>query len=141
MYVFEQLTGIPDSTKGRVCMNPQRIVGIIAIVTALMVGIGSNLPAMIDPPSAILVVGGVLAMLLIGRHNIGGMVSTVFSGSAPENQVKEAIQGYRMGRYYSMASGVMCLGVGITGMIKDVHDPASLGPGMAISLLARIIHA
>lgn len=42
-------------------MNNQRIVGAIAMPTALMVGVGSNLAAMIEPPSVVIVIAGMIA--------------------------------------------------------------------------------
>ena len=119
-------------------MNVLRIVGFLLVLTTLMVGIGKNLPSMIDPSSLILVVGTVLAMLLIGRHNIGSMVNAVFSGNADESELREAIQGYKMGRYYSMAAGAVCLGVGSIIMLKSAGDPAAIGPGLAIGLLGTL---
>ncbi|MBT4099768.1 MAG: hypothetical protein HOE86_19095, partial [Gemmatimonadetes bacterium] len=50
-------------------MNVPRIVGFVMLITTLMVGIGSNLSSMTDPGSLVLVVGGILGMLLLGRHN------------------------------------------------------------------------
>lgn len=46
-------------------MDIATIVGLIAFATALMVGIGTNLQAVIDPPTAIMVLGGGLALTLI----------------------------------------------------------------------------
>ena len=48
-------------------MDIATIVGMVAAATCLMVGIGSNLPAMIDPASMIIVVGGTLASALIAN--------------------------------------------------------------------------
>ena len=43
-----------------------------------------------------------------------------------------------MGRYYSMAAGGVCLGVGAVIMLKNAGDPAAIGPGMAIGLLGTL---
>ena len=115
-----------------------RIVGFVMLLTAIMVGIGSNLGAFIHIPPLILVFGSMLAMLLIGRHSIGTMISAVFSGDTDESQVREAIQGYRMGRYYSMVGGAACLGVGITVLLKNSGDPSAIGPGIAITMLGTL---
>lgn len=119
-------------------MNVPRIVGFIIILMTLMVGIGSNLPSMIDPPSLILVVGSVVGMLLLGGHNIGGMVTAVFSNSAEESELKAAIHGYRMGRHYCTAAGAVCLAVGSIVVLKSLGDPASIGPGLALALLGTL---
>ncbi len=115
-----------------------RVVGFVGVLTAFMVGIGSNLASMIDPPSLILVLGSVLAMLLIGRHNIGTMISTVFSSDADEGQLREAIEGYRMARYYSMAAAALSLGVGATVVLKNWNGSSAIGPGIAIILLGTL---
>ena len=115
-----------------------RIVGFVGVLTVFMVGIGSNLASMIDPPLLILVIGSVLAMLLIGRHNIGTMISAVFSGDADESQLREAIEGYRMGRYYSMAAAALSLGVGATIVLKNWNENSAIGPGIAIILLGTL---
>ena len=119
-------------------MVVRRSVGFILICTFLMVGVGANVSFMIDIPSVILVFGGIVSMLLIGRHNIGTMISTVFVGDADESRVREAIQGYRMGRYYSMVAAVISLGVGLTIMMKNLNDPSAIGPGMAIILCSTL---
>ncbi len=46
-------------------MDIATIVGLIAAATTMMVGIDSNLAPMIDLPSAIIVIGGTVALLLI----------------------------------------------------------------------------
>lgn len=46
-------------------MDIATIVGFIAFVTALMVGVGSNLSLFVDPPSLIIVLGGGIALTLI----------------------------------------------------------------------------
>ena len=45
-----------------------RIVGIVICVLAVLVGIGSNLTAMIDLPSLIIVLGGALGLAI--RHAV-----------------------------------------------------------------------
>jgi flagellar motor component MotA len=119
-------------------MNVPRIVGFLILITTLMIGIGSNLASMIDPPSLILVIGSILGMLLLGKHNLGGMGSAVFSDSADETAVREAIEGYKMGRYYSMAAATVALGLGSIVVLRNLSDPGSIGPGLAIALLSTL---
>ena len=70
-----------------------RIVGLIVIVFSMMVGIGSNLPSMIDLPSIIIVVGATLGMLIFGGSSIPTMVKAVFSSDASEDDIRTAIKG------------------------------------------------
>ncbi|HJN30407.1 MAG TPA: MotA/TolQ/ExbB proton channel family protein, partial [Candidatus Latescibacteria bacterium] len=60
-------------------MDIATIVGFIAAITCLMVGIGSNLPSMIDPPSMIIVVGGTLAATLIANplQEVIGLIGVI----------------------------------------------------------------
>ena len=119
-------------------MNVPRIVGLLGVITTLMIGIGSNLSSMIDPGSLILVVGGIVGMLLLGGHNVGGMITAVFSSTADETVVRQAIEGYRMGRYYSMAAAAVALGIGSIIVLKELSDPGSIGPGLAIAILSTL---
>ena len=69
-------------------MDIATIVGFIAAVTCLMVGIGSNLPSMIDPPSMIIVVGGTLSATLIANPlaeviNLVGVVKNTILTNVP----------------------------------------------------------
>ena len=56
-FCVRSLNGHLQVHKERVRMNIQRIVVAIAMLTAVMVGIGKNLAAIIEPPAVILVIG------------------------------------------------------------------------------------
>ncbi|MDA0337202.1 MAG: hypothetical protein O2782_18725 [bacterium] len=77
-------------------MDIATIVGLIALATSLMVGIGSNLSIFLDPPTLIIVVGGGLALTLIALSlqqvvNLFGIVSrVVFVRITPPTQVIES---------------------------------------------------
>ena len=112
-----------------------RIVGLIAIITAFMVGIGSNLPIMIDPASLIIVLGGTLGMLLFGSSSIPTMFKTIFSGTATVEELQAGVKGWKMASAYSLASGGIGTIIGLVIMLKYMDDPAAIGPGIAIALL------
>lgn len=112
-----------------------RIVGLIIILTAFMVGIGSNLGAMMDIPSWIIVILGPLGMLWFSGAGVGGMFSAVFSADATADQLTAAARAWRLAGVYALASGAMGTIIGLVIMLKNMDDPAAIGPGMAIGIL------
>ena len=112
-----------------------RIVGIIVAIVAMLIGIGSNLPAMVDIPSLIIVLGGTIGMLLLGGSPIPLMVSAIFSVPESPADAAAAAKGWKMARIYSLGSGVIGSVIGWVIILKNFDDPAAIGPGMAISLL------
>lgn len=190
-------------------MDIATIVGFIAGVTCLFVGIGSNLPAMIDAKSMIIVVGGTLAAALISNplQDVVGLVSVlknvIFADVPSPNELIERIVGFaetarREGilaleqaiedgddvflsggvrlavdgtepdlimdiletevqfvedRHKQGAAIVDFMGdaapgfgligtlIGLVIMLKNMDDPAAIGPGMAIALLTTMYGA
>ncbi len=112
-----------------------RIAGLIVLITTLMVGIGSNLTAMLDRSSGILVVGMTLGMILLGRHDLGAMFGGIFVGGS-EEQSRAAVSGWRATRFYALATGATGAITGLVLMLKDMGDPSSIGPAMALCLLS-----
>ncbi len=115
-----------------------RIVGIVAVIVAMMVGVGSNIAAFIDAKSLIIVVGGTIGMLLLGGSRIPLMVSAIFAVPASEDDARTAARGWKMARMYALASGVIGSVIGWVIMLKNLDDPAAIGPGMAIALLSAM---
>ena len=190
-------------------MDIATIVGFIAAVTCLMVGIGSNLPSMIDPPSMIIVVGGTLAATLIAnplpevigligvikcavltnvpmpteiierivgfaetarREGILSLEAAIEEGDDPflSTGVRLAVDGtepdlimdiletelqfveerHKQGQEIianmgnaAPAFGMIGTLIGLVIMLKNMDDPAAIGPGMAIALLTTMYGA
>jgi len=190
-------------------MDIATIVGFIAAVTCLMVGIGSNLPSMIDPPSMIIVVGGTLAATLIAnplpevigligvikcavltnvqmpteiierivgfaetarREGILSLEAAIEEGDDPflSTGVRLAVDGtepdlimdiletelqfveerHKEGQEIianmgnaAPAFGMIGTLIGLVIMLKNMDDPAAIGPGMAIALLTTMYGA
>ena len=112
-----------------------RIVGFVLIGVFLMVGIGSNLAAMIDPPSLIIVLGFTTGVLLISGSQLGAMLRGISPGSLNAEEAAAAADGWRSARFGSLAAGAVGTMIGWIIMLKNLDDPAAIGPGMAISLL------
>ncbi len=190
-------------------MDIATIVGFIAAITCLMVGIGSNLPSMIDPPSMIIVVGGTLAATLIAnplqevigligvikcailvnvpmpteiierivgfaetarREGILSLEAAIEEGDDPflSTGVRLAVDGtepdlimdiletelqfieerHKQGQEIianmgnaAPAFGMIGTLIGLVIMLKNMDDPAAIGPGMAIALLTTMYGA
>ena len=190
-------------------MDIATIVGFIAAVTCLMVGIGSNLASMIDPSSMIIVVGGTLAATLIAnplpevigligvikcailtnvpvptiiierivgfaetarREGILALEQAIEEGDDPflSTGVRLAVDGtepdlimdiletelqfvqerHEQGQTIianmgnaAPAFGMIGTLIGLVIMLKNMDDPAAIGPGMAIALLTTMYGA
>ncbi|MBT4101666.1 MAG: motility protein A [Gemmatimonadetes bacterium] len=190
-------------------MDIATIVGFIAAVTCLMVGIGSNLASMIDPPSMIIVVGGTLSATLIAnplqevigligvikcailtnvpvptelierivgfaetarREGILALEQAIEEGDDPflSTGVRLAVDGtepdlimdiletelqfvqerHEQGQTIianmgnaAPAFGMIGTLIGLVIMLKNMDDPAAIGPGMAIALLTTMYGA
>lgn len=190
-------------------MDIATIVGFIAALTCLMVGIGSHLGAMLDVPSAIIVVGGTLAAALIAnplqevvnligvyknailttvavptelierivgfaetarREGILALEQAIEEGDDPflSTGVRLAVDGtepdlimdiletelqfveerHKSGQdiISNMANSAPAFGmigtlIGLVIMLKNMDDPAAIGPGMAIALLTTLYGA
>ena len=190
-------------------MDIATIVGVIAALTSLMVGIGPHIGIMIDPSSMIIVVGGTISAALIANplpevvnligvyknaiinkptvpteliEKIVGFAETARREGilALEQAVAEAddaflSQGVRLAvdgtepdlimdiletelqfieeRHKSGQNMIAAMGdaapafgmigtlIGLVIMLKNMDDPAAIGPGMAIALLTTMYGA
>lgn len=114
------------------------IVGLMVIVAACLVAIGSQLSAMANMPAAIMVVGMTLGMLLFGGSSIGSMLGTLFRTDANPQAVREAASDWRVAAAYAISAGAIGTLVGLIIMLKNMDDPARVLPGLAISLLTSL---
>lgn len=113
-----------------------RIIGMILCLAALMVGIGSSLPAMVDFRSFMIVAVGSLGIVLLGGHSLGGMHRVSFESDAVAEDISHAIRGWRMARLSVLGIGGVGAVIGIATMIAHMDDPVIIGPGMALTLLS-----
>ena len=190
-------------------MDIATVVGIIAALVSLGIGIGANLGSMIDTNSIFIVVGGTIAALLIANPlpdviNMGGVYkNAIFNKPTVPTELIEKIvgfaetarregilaleqaveegddaflsQGVRLAvdgtepdlimdiletelqfieeRHKSGQSMIAAMGdaapafgmigtlIGLVIMLKNMDDPAAIGPGMAIALLTTMYGA
>lgn len=114
------------------------VIGLVVVIAALLVGIGSQLSAMADTRSAIIVVGMTLGMLLFGRSRIDMMLRTLFRGDASPQALQEAASDWRAAAAYAIAAGAIGTLVGLILMLKDMDDPTQFLPGTALALLSSL---
>ena len=112
-----------------------RIIGLIIFIAGMGIGIGANIPSVLDISSAAIVAGCTLGLLLFGGSRIGPMFGSVFRCSVPAADLLQAARDWKLAAAYLLASGVIGTLIGLVIMLKNMDDPAALGPGMAIAVL------
>ena len=116
-------------------MKLQKIIGFIGVITAIMVGIGSNIEGFIDPPSLIIVFGLTIGAILYSGRSVSQAVRAVFKGDLSADEYRIAADTWRKTEDYLVGSGIMGTLIGVIIMLKNLDDPAAIGPGMAIGIL------
>ena len=127
------------------------IIGFISLPIFLMVGIGSNLSAMLDPPSAIIVVGGTMAALCISfplkdiidlpLNCLGyAIVPPKARNATVDYRLSVGIEFYRRAGTYAFAVGWIGVLLGIVIMAQHVADMSldDFGPGLSIATLTAL---
>ena len=112
-----------------------RIIGLIIFIAGMGIGIGANIPSVLDISSAAIVAGCTLGLLLFGGSRIGPMFGSVFRCSVPAVDLLQTARDWKLAAAYLLASGVIGTLIGLVIMLKNMDDPAALGPGMAIAVL------
>ena len=113
-----------------------RIVGLLVVCSSVMVGIGSDIGAIMNLPALIIVLLGTLGMLLFSRCQVATMFKAVFSNEATTAELQVGAKGLKMARIYILASGAIGLLIGTIIMLNNLSDPAAIGPAMAIIILS-----
>tara|TARA_R110002051_G_scaffold325648_2_gene429694 strand:+ start:11583 stop:12077 length:495 start_codon:yes stop_codon:yes gene_type:complete len=116
-------------------MKIQKIIGFIVVIAAIMVAIGSNLEGFIDVPSLIIVFGITIGAILNSGRSISQAVGAVFKCSLSADEYRIAADTWRKTEDYLVGSGVMGTLIGCIIMLKNIDDPAAIGPGLAIGIL------
>ena len=95
-----------------------------------------SLPSFIDIPCIIMTVGIGLGGLLLSGNKIGKMFVAIFSSSASKEEIESAAIGWRLARQLFIASGAIGTVIGFILILNNLDDPAAIGPGAAIALIA-----
>ena len=113
----------------------KRVIGFIAILGFMMVGVGSNIGAMLNGPAAIIVFGLIISGILAGGRNTDNLFSIIFNKDATSDALQDAAQTYRDMQTYAVGSGLVGTFIGVVIMLKNMSDLAAFGPAMAVALL------
>ena len=111
------------------------IVGFLLAIALLVVGSRSNLAAMIDPPSFLIVFGFTLGALLMSGADIPLMLRGINAGSLTPEEASRAAAGWKTARMAGLAAGGLGTMMGWIIMLKNMDNVINIGPGMAIALL------
>ena len=115
-----------------------RIVGLLLIIAGLMLGIGSNLPVFIDPPSVIIVLTFTVGALWLSGTSIPLMVRALSGGELSAGDRSAAAAGWELAGRASVAAGYVGVLVGAVIMLRHVDDIGAIGPGLAICILTAL---
>jgi hypothetical protein len=115
-----------------------RILGFIVLIAAVVVALAQ--PFYIDIASLIIVLGLTLTGLLAGfGGDVGTGFKAVFSNIADRDSILLGIAVFERGKSMAvMSGGIMGTFIGLVIMLKNMDDPAALGPGMALGFLTTL---
>ena len=112
-----------------------RFIGLVLVVVAIVVAAGAHASALIDPPSFIMVFIGTIGALLFAGVSIPSMLKAFASANLGEEVKQQAIRGWKFAAGFSLALGASATFIGLVIMLKNMDDPAAIGPGFAIANL------
>ena len=115
-----------------------RILGIVILVTGMLMGIGSNLAAFIDPPSLLIVVAFTLGALWISGASIPGMIRALGSTQIDATEAATAARSWGLASKAATAAGVVGVLIGAVIMLRNIDDIGAIGPGLTICILTSL---
>jgi flagellar motor component MotA len=115
-----------------------RLIGLVVLITCLMLGSGADASAVFDPNSFLITVVGMLGALLFASASLPAMVKVFFSEDAGTEAKQEGIRGWKLAAAFGLAMGSAGTLIGLVIMLKNMDDPAAIGPGFAIANLTSL---
>ena len=115
-----------------------RILGFIVLIAGVVIALAQ--PFYIDIASAIIVLGLTLTGLLASfGGGIGIGFKALSANAADRDTILLGIAVFERGKSMAvMAGGIMGTFIGLVIMLKNLDDPAALGPGMALGFLTTL---
>ncbi len=121
-----------------------RILGIVVLALLgwafLAISPGAAFAAFIDFPAAVLVFGGMLGVLLLSHEadtwKLFGRFLLRRSDSFRQDDRETLVGFLQTAGRGSIACGGLGTVIGLIVMLGNLGDPAAIGPGMAVALLA-----
>ena len=130
-------------------MDIATIIGLVSGFTLVLLAMG-DVTIFIDVASLLIVVGGTIALTLVSfpLGDVVGFIGYVMHTIVPpkedadrERVMREMEKGILMlGRMktYAQATGWIGVLIGAIIMLKNMDDPAAIGPGAALMLLTAL---
>ena len=124
-----------------------KLAGFLLFMALILAAIllGGDLLAYFNMPSAILVFGGTVALLLLtfGHDGcINALRLTVKGKLNSQNQGSisnwDPVVFFRLAGAYAIAMGSIGMVIGIIAMLSNMDDPSKIGAGMAACLLSQL---
>lgn len=75
--------------------------------------------------------------LLFAGVSMPSMVKMFFSGNAEADVVQEGTRGWKLAAVFALVMGSIGTLIGLVIMLKNMDDPAAIGPGVAIANLRQ----
>ena len=111
-----------------------RIIGLVITLALILLAMG-DVTTFIDIPSALFVIGLTVGGLIFSGAGIPNMFSASFSVDATNEELLAAARAWAQARSYLLASGFLDTLIGAVIMLKNMDDPAAIGPEVALALL------
>ena len=120
----------------------RKLFGLLGLgLFAAAILMGGSLAAFLNVPSAILVLGGTTFFSL--AHHGPGPIRSAFSASVRTEPLGAGEAGRQIAVLQTVR--VLAVGMGLTGsliglvqMLRNMEDPAHIGPAMAVALLCSL---
>ncbi len=132
-------------------MDVATIFGITAVVAVILVDMGKNLSLLFDPVSAVFVVGGTVAVLLISftltefRRAIAGGIRFIFAppktaDAATRQSLETGVVFFQRASTYAQAVGWIGVFFGTIVMLDKgfFSDPSVWQPGFRVCILTAL---
>ena len=133
-------------------MDIATIVGLVSGFTLILLAMG-DVTAFIDPASIIIVVGGTIAMTLVSfpLKDVVGLIGFYMYAIKPpgadadrekvERELEKGILMLGRQKTYAQTTGWIGTLIGAVLILKNMDDPAAIGPGAALALLCPLYGA
>ena len=108
------------------------VVSVIVVLGSLSVG---GPWYFLDIPSSLFLIGFLIGCLLISRTSIRLLWRSLYPSTLSENEIREAIRGWRSARAFAMSGGCVGALIGLVALLHAFTRPESLGPGIATALV------
>jgi hypothetical protein len=111
-----------------------RSIGFVLMVAAFTYATRDALSAMYSTEGILLVLLGTLCLVRFAGVHVWAMFRAGFSRRATEEQMQAAIFGWRMARLCALGMGLLGTLIGAILMMRNLNDPAAIGPGMSLAV-------